>query len=467
MLALEDEEDMSKARTMEKLGLQGGMKAVSRIEGKGEPKIGLEEFLSVAERFGISPKTRVRIRNLLQQEDWGAGPFLANYYSGLKETKVEAYEAMARRVFGVPLAIATSSGTGALHAAFVAAGVGPGTEVICPAVGFIATAQAVVLARGVPVFCDVDTSLSMDPKKIEPLITPRTVALAPTHVMGSVCNMGAIMKIARKHKLRVVEDCAQSCGARWRGRRVGTFGDLGCFSIAAYKIVGGGEGGLLITKDRRLWERASQVVESGGLWRSERFAAPRYHGELFCGANYRLSELEAAIDVVQLRRLDAMVNRFRAVKQRVLRRLEAYQEIVPQKLNDTDGEVGYMLRFFPESVELAEQITMALKAEGISCATRGRKAGPDWHLARFMFPVLTRNLADGDNCPLSCPIYRERGGNVSGANVNCPVADDLFERMVSVNLNQWYSVRDCANVAAGINKVLSAYCTRGGQNAWI
>ena len=87
----------------------------------------------------------------------------------------------------------------------------------------------------------------MDPRKIEALITTRTVALAPTHVMGSVCDMGAIMKVARKHKLKVVEDCAQSCGGRFKGRHVGTIGDLGCFSISAYKIVGGGEGGLVLT----------------------------------------------------------------------------------------------------------------------------------------------------------------------------------------------------------------------------
>lgn len=458
---------MRQAQEKEKLGLQGGMKAVSRIEGRGEPKIGVDEVMSVVERLGVSKKGQAGIRSILKQEDWGAGPFLANYYSGLKETKVQAYEAMARRVFGVPYAIATSSGTGALHAGFVAAGVGPGTEVICSAVGFIATAAAVVLARGVPIFCDVDESLGMDPRKIEALITPRTVALAPTHVMGSVTDMGGIMKIARKHKLRVVEDCAQACGAHWNGQRVGTIGDLGAFSIAAYKIVGGGEGGLLLAKEQRLWERASQLVESGGLWRPERFAPPRYEGELFCGANYRMSELEAAIDVVQLRRLDGMVKRFRGVKQRILKALKTYPEIVPQKLNDAAGEVGYVLRFFPESVELAERITAALKAEGLSCGTRGRNAGPDWHLARDMFPVLTRSLVAGDNCSITCPLYKQRGGKVDYDNVNCPVADDLFERMVTVNLNQWYSAGDCRNVAAGINKVLSAYCTQGKGPAWM
>ena len=166
-------------RETQKLALRGGLKAVARIEGKGEPKIGLEEFMSVVDRFGLSKGAQKQIAAIARRDDWGEGPFLANFYSGLKESRVQAFERTAKKLFGVKYALAVSSGTGALHAAFVAAGVGPGTEVIVPAIGFVATAMAVVEARGVPVFCDVDDSLSMDPKKIESLVTPRTVALAP------------------------------------------------------------------------------------------------------------------------------------------------------------------------------------------------------------------------------------------------------------------------------------------------
>ena len=165
----------------------------------------------------------------------------------------------------------------------VAVGVGPGTEVIVPAIGFFATAAAVVMSKGVPVFCDVDQSLGMDPMKIEPLITPRTVAIVPTCVMGAVPDMDPILAVARKHHLKVIEDCAESPGRNTRGRYMGTLGDMGCFSISAYKIVGGGEGGLLVANDLRLFERACQLCECGGLTRPDRFAPPRYEGELFCG----------------------------------------------------------------------------------------------------------------------------------------------------------------------------------------
>jgi len=458
---------MSKDREQQRLALQGGMKAVTKIEGRGKPKVGVDEFLSVAERFGISSGARRKIKRILDEEDWGQGAFLANYYSGLKETKVQAYERTARELFGSPYAIGVSSGTGALHAAFVAAGVGPGTEVICPAIGFYATSAAVVMARGVPVFCDVDESLGMDPVALEKRITKRTVAVAPTHVMGSVCDMGAIMKVARRHKLKVIEDSAQSCGAMVRGRPVGTIGDLGCFSISAYKIVGGGEGGLLLTRRKRLWERANMVIECGGLARPNRFAPPRYPGELFAGTNYRMSELEAAVDVVQLRKMNATVKRFRTAKRRVLAALKRYREILPQKLNDPDGEVGYNIRFFPESVDLGRRIATALNAEGIGCSFRGPDAPPDWHVYSHMYGITLQTGPTADNCPFRCPLYSQRGGAIEYARGDCPTADDLYERMVQINLNQWYTARDCRNIARGINKVLSEYCTEDpAARAW-
>ncbi len=448
------------ARSEQKLALQGGLKAVTRIEGKGQPKIGVDEFMSVAERFGFSRTTLTKIRAAVSKEDMGDGPFLANYYSGLPETKVQGFERIARETFGVKYAIAVTSGTAALHSAFVAVGVGRGAEVICPAIGFFATAAAVVQSKGVPVFCDVDASLHMDPSKIEPLITDRTVAIAPTHVMGGVCDMRKIMRIARKHKLKVVEDCAQSCGATFRGKPVGTFGDISIFSISAYKIVGGGEGGLILTNSKRLWERAQGTAECGGLWRPDRFAPPRYEGELFCGTNYRMSDLEAAVDVVQLGKMPAVVKRFNTVKMRVLKRLKTYTEIVPQKLNDPAGEVGYRLRFFPETIDLAVKIVKALQAEGIGAGTRGKHPRPDWHIYAYMYPLMGKSSPANPNCGFDCHQRRTKAKRIKYGRGDCPVADDLFDRVVDIGLNQWYTAADCRNIADGINKVLSAYCTQ-------
>jgi 8-amino-3,8-dideoxy-alpha-D-manno-octulosonate transaminase len=451
------------------LAINGGPKAFAAMEGKKRPKIGIDEFLSIAERFGFSADAMARIRAAISEEDLGVGPTLSRFATAQPPaTKGEAFEKLARETFGVKYAFGVSSGTGALHAAMVAVGVGPGTEVIVPAIGFFATAAAVVMAKGVPIFCDVDRSLGMDPARIEPLITPRTVAVVPTCVMGSVPDMDPILAVARSRGLKVIEDCAQSPGAKYKGRWMGTLGDVGCFSISAYKIVGGGEGGLLISNDERLFERACQLAECGGLTRPDRFAPPRYEGELFCGTNYRLSELEAAVDVVQLQKMPELVKRYNAIKRSILGQLKSYREIVPQKINDPEGEVGYAIRFFPQTVELGRKIAAALNAEGVGvgnfiwpaeCSIRGPDAPPDWHVYSHMFPIVLKTDATQSGCSFNCPIYREKGGHVEYRRGDCPVADDLFDRNVMIWLDPCYCEEDCRNIAAGINKVLSAYCT--------
>ncbi len=449
---------LSRAREQQ-LALQTAYRAAGSADSRGEPKVGVEEFMSIAERFGFSREALAKVRSAVQSEDMGAGPFLASHQCGLPESKVEAFQRTARQIFGVEHAMGASSGTGALHAAFVAVGVGPGTEVICPAIGFYATAAAVVMAKGVPIFCDVDSSLCMDPRALESRITPRTVALAPTHVMGAVCDMDAIMEVAGRHKLMVVEDAAQSCGARYGDRYVGTIGDMGCFSISAYKIIGGGEGGLVLTNNQRLRDRALGTIEGGGLWRPDRFAAPRYEGELFCGTNYRMSELEACVDVVQLAKLGATVERFRRVKSKVTGLLGRYAEVTPQTIHDVKGQIGYLLRFYPRDFELGARLAATLKAAGLDCSFRGPEAGPDWHLYSDMYPITLGQSPSGEGCPFQCPIYQKRGGAVSYARGDCPVADSLFNRVISVNLNQWYSDADCRRVAAVLNAAFDEHCT--------
>lgn len=455
---------------MQKLAIDGGLKAFEKMQGGAEPKIGVDEFMAVATRFGFSAEAMERIRATVSNADLrDGGAALMRYYCPHEDLLAGSrYEELARETFGVRYARGVSSGTGALHAAFVAVGVGPGTEVVVPAVGFMATAAAVLMAGGVPVFSDVDESLQMDPKKIEAAITPRTVALAPTHHWGGVVDMDGVMEVARAHGLKVVEDCAQSPGARFKGRMVGAIGDMGCFSISGYKIIGAGEGGLIITDDERLYERASQLAECGGLWRTNRFAPPRYEGELFFGTNYRMSELEAAVDVVQLGKLPDFVRRYHDVKYRILPLLKPCREIVPQKVNDPAGEVGYVLRFFPETAALGEKIAAALRAEGVGCSFRGDKAGPDWHQYSDMFPITLKAPPAGGGSPFSDPRYVERGGAVEYKQGDCPVADDLHNRNIIVSLNLCYSPEDCEHIAEGINKVLSACCTPDPEAApWL
>jgi 8-amino-3,8-dideoxy-alpha-D-manno-octulosonate transaminase len=436
---------------LNELAINGGHPAVGAFEGVSEPKIGVEEFLALARRFGFTSDAMERIAKAVSNEDLeGNGPNFAKYSSAFpKPAAGFQYEAKARELFDSPYALGVSSGTAALHAAMVAAGAETGKEVIVPAIGFMATGIAVALAGATPVFCDVDESLQIDPTKIESRITAATVAIAPTHHWGMMADMTPIMEIAQRHNLKVVEDCAQSPGAKYGEKYVGTIGDLGCFSISAYKIIGGGEGGLLLARDERLFERASQLTESGGLWRERRFAPARYEGELFVGTNYRMSDLEATVDLVQLGKLDGIVKRHRENYKRITSQLSATCEITPQKINDKAGFIGYQLRFFPQTEEMREQLTTALRAEGVPVASRGLNSGPDWHLCKDMYPLI--------NTFGSATRYDD-----------CPVATDLFHREIQISINQWWSERDCDAVAAGINKVLNAYCNPSdGASPWL
>ena len=211
---------------------------------------------------------------------------------------------------------------------------------------------------------------------------------------------------------------------------------------------------MMVTNNEKMYDAACILYEGGGLTRPNRFAPERYPGELFVGTNYRMSELEAAMDAVQLKKMPALFKRFHNSKVRVLSALKTYKEIVPQQLNDVDGEIGYVLRFFPETLELGHKIVAALNAEGVGCGMRGEGGAPDWHIYHDMFPIVLQR-----DCPFGCTEYTKAGGKVSYDKGQCPVADDLFNRMISIGLNQWFSAADCKHIATAINKVLDAYCT--------
>ena len=178
-------------------------------------------------------------------------------------SKVLQFEKAYAAHIGVKYAIGVTSGTTALYTAMAALEIGPGDEVILPAWTWYADYDAVVLCGALPVFVEIDESLAMDPKEIEAKITPRTKAIVPSHLQGGVADMDAILEIARKHKLRVVEDCAQCCGGRYKGKYVGSIGDMGINSFQLSKTITAGEGGAVTTNDPELFERAFRFHDVG------------------------------------------------------------------------------------------------------------------------------------------------------------------------------------------------------------
>jgi perosamine synthetase len=219
---------------------------------------------------------------------------------------------------GVKHALATSSGTGALHLALLALGIGPGDEVIVPDLTWVATANTVAYTGATPVFADVEAdSWCLDAHSLREKITPRTRAVMPVHLYGHPARMDAILGVAEEHKLRVIEDAAPSIGAEYQGRRTGSFGDFACFSFQGAKLVVTGEGGMLLTDDNALYERAAK------LWDQGRVPGSFWIDEL--GWKYKMSNLQAALGLGQLERVGELVE----AKRRVFRWYEEGLEAVP------------------------------------------------------------------------------------------------------------------------------------------
>ena len=256
--------------------------------------------------------------------------------------EVKALEGEIARFCGSDCAVGVNSGTDALHLALRALRIGPGDEVITTPFTFIATTEAIGIVGATTVFADIDPhTFNLDPMALEAAITPRTKAILPVHLYGQPCDMPAIMAIARKHGLYVVEDCAQSIGAALGGMATGLHGDIGCLSFFPSKNLGAfGDGGMVITNNAELAGRVEMLRRHGG-------KVKYHHSEL--GLNSRLDELQAAILRVKLRYLAEWIERRRThayAYNAVLSELSGVQpprERLGDEMQDSDGR-----RQFPE-----------------------------------------------------------------------------------------------------------------------
>lgn len=230
-----------------------------------------------------------------------------NYWTG---TKGMEFEKQFAEWEGAANAISCSNGTAALHTAISSLNIGPGDEVIVPSYSFIASSFAIVQAGAIPVFCDVTEDHTINPDKIPELITDRTKGIIVVHLYGVVADMEPILKIAEKHSLKIIEDCAQAFGGLFKGKKVGTIGDIGCFSFCQSKhFTTGGEGGMVVTDDDDLaWECRSfrdhgyDVQERLNLLAMEE-KLPYIHNRV--GFNYRMTEIQSIIGINELKRFDS------------------------------------------------------------------------------------------------------------------------------------------------------------------
>jgi dTDP-4-amino-4,6-dideoxygalactose transaminase len=291
--------------------------------------------------------------------------------------KVATLEREFAQYCGANHALATSSGTSALLVSLIALGLKPGDEVIVPAYTFVATYSACIFAGLVPVLAEIDESLSLDPDDIEKRITPRTKAILPVHMLGNPCNMDEIMKIAGKHNLLVLEDSCQATGASYKGKKVGTIGNIGAFSLNVFKTINSGDGGLVVTNDIDLYERAFGVHDQGH--KPSRLGVEVGTRNVL-GLNFRINEITAAVALAQLNKLNLIVSTLREKKSKLKALISKAKGFKFRVLNDPDGDAATLCTVIFETKKLAAKISLALGSKTID------QSG--WHVYANMEHVL-------------------------------------------------------------------------------
>ncbi len=299
--------------------------------------------------------------------------------------KVRQFEEAFAAYTGAGFAQAVTSGTAALKVAMTALGVGAGDEVITQGFTFVATWEAIFDTGAVPVFTEVDETLNMDPADLERKITDKTRAIIPVHMLGAQARIEEITAIAAQHNIPVLEDTAQASGARLHGRHLGTFGACGTFSFDSVKTMTTGEGGMIITGDEKLW-RAMSEYHDHGHDHAENPGGRGADGRSFIGFNYRMMELQGAIGLAQLAKLDGMVAAQKANKNVIKQAAAAIPGVTFRTILDEEGDSATFLAFMLPDAERAAAVNQVLRDNGAGAINFGENTWhfyPRWeHLAR-------------------------------------------------------------------------------------
>ncbi len=358
-------------------------------------------------------------------------------------------EAAFREMTGCRHALAVGGGTAALICGLTGIGVGDGDEVIVPGYTYIASPAAVIICGGVPVIAEIDESLTMDPAGIEACITPRTKAIMPVHMRGYAADMDAILAVAEKHDLMVIEDTAQACGGSYNGRRLGSLGRAGCFSLQQYKIITAGEGGVVVTDDEEVFQRAALRHDSAMIF----WDLAGRKGLSFAGGNFRMNEMEGALGYVQFGRLEGILARCRELRSRVRAGISDVPGITLHQPNDSEGDCGISLTFFLPAADDARRFAEALDAEGIPCGSLYNKGIPDRHIYCYWDYVLEKRSADEHGRPWTSPLHDQTR---SYSRDMCPRTLDLLGRAIVLSFSQVYEDHHADLMIEGIRKVAAA-----------
>ena len=421
--------------------------------------------MAITERLAIDGGTPVRSTPLLP--GWPGGLLIGEeekaavleviesqslfrHYGPRPLHRATALEKAFAQAMGARYALAVSSGTAALITALAASGIGPGDEVAVPTYTWIATINAVVILGAVPLFIDIDESLNMDASALEAAITPYTRAVIPVHMRGAPVNLAPILETARLHNLSVIEDTAQAVGGRYRGRRLGAWGQFGAYSLQYHKTITTGEGGMIVSSDPVLFERAVRFHDQGSVRMEELDLLIVGDSPLIVGINFRMGELTAAVGLAQLKKMDWIIERMRANTNRIKNGVRDIHELTLRTIYDEDGETGSTVIFFVPTAEQADRFARALAAENIPASV------PWWsgqHVYNHFDQIINRRLLSTRKCSWECPHYKGRATLNKG---QFPRSDAILQRAVHLDVHPLFSDQDIDDVITSIHKVAQA-----------
>jgi len=362
-------------------------------------------------------------------------------------TKVKGFLAAFNEMYGVKYSVATSSGTAAIHVALGAAGVTVGDEVITSPITDQGTVIGILYQNAIPVFADLNPhTYGMDPASIESRITSRTKAIVVVHLAGNASDMDAIMEIARRNGLKVIEDCAQSYLTVYKGKLVGTIGDFGCFSTNDYKHISTGDGGIVVinSEDERLYHKAHAFADKN----YERFQNSVMKEIHYLAPNYRMTELQGAVGIAQLKKLPWICGTRREYGNRISAGLKDLPGIsVHQVAEGIQCTYWfYMLRLKEHELRCTrDEFASALAAEGIPNSSGYIPA------VIYMQPLFqNRQAYPGSHFPF----------DMNGMSYNkglCPAAEKILETAIRIQISEFYTEQDIEEIIRGVRKVAMYY----------
>ena len=382
------------------------------------------------------------------REVWQArSPFRFWNFEMKLPDKVAALEREFAEKMGVKYALAVNSGTTALEAALAALEVGPGDEVVLPAWTWHSCFHAVVRMGALPVCAEIDESFNLDPSRVEEAFSPRTKVLMIVHLQGNPADMDRLLPLARKRGIRVLEDVSQAVGASYKGRRLGSMGDIAAASLQVNKTISAGEGGMVYTNDPVLFERAVRFHDVGTLRQvhEERLGGAKL--EPMPGSNFRMTEFTGAVLLAQVRKLDRIVGDIRAVARRVYEGIADLPGLRRRLLPDPAGELGVGVYLDLGSKAARDHFLKAMRAENVPASPPS---------GSVILPV--QNYAEKKLAVHpEWPSFRVgRGPEIRYGAATCPRTIDILGRFGGVLLDPKFSEADTRDIVAAIRKVYPA-----------